>query len=56
LNGVISSSGNPAHSYVQLYRDGRVEAVIGGLLAHEHNGKLLISRIAYEKAIVDYLP
>ena len=57
LNGVVSYSGNnPAFSYTQVYRNGIIEAVTGGLLAHDYNGKRVIPSLAYEQAIYRYLP
>jgi len=52
---VLSYGGNDALSYVQVYRDGRIEAVTGRLLATEHEGKMIIPSIAYEDKTIKYL-
>jgi hypothetical protein len=43
-------------TYTQLYRTGVIEAVQGSVLAHEHEGKLIIPSISYEQYIFRYLP
>lgn len=53
---VVFGGGNPAHTYTQLYRTGVIEAVQGSVLAHEHEGKLIIPSISYEQYIFQYLP
>jgi len=61
LDGFLTFSGGQeekSHSYVQLFRNGIIEAV-EGLLLEPHEGKLLIPSIAYEekliKSLSDYL-
>jgi len=57
LDGVLLySGGNPAFSYTQLYRNGVLEAVHGGVLAHEYEGRRVIPSIAYEEVVFRYLP
>ncbi len=56
LEGILSKSGNPAISYTHLYRNGIVESVEGTLLNIEHNGVRSLPSIAYEQAILQYLP
>ena len=46
-----------SHSYVQLFKNGIIEAVEGLLLEPSHKqGKLLIPSIAYEKELIKSLP
>ena len=61
LDGFLSYSGGReenSHSYVQLFRNGIIEAV-EGLLLEPHEGQLIIPSIAYEqeliKSFADYL-
>jgi len=61
LDGFLTYSGGAAgksHSYVQLFRNGIIEAV-EGLLLKPYNGELLIPSIAYEECLIrslaDYL-
>ena len=57
LDGLlVFSIPEPAHSYVQLYRTGIIEAVQGSVLAHEYQGARVIPSIAYEKYVLNYLP
>ncbi len=44
-----------SHSYVQLFRNGIIEAV-EGLLLEPHGEKLLIPSIAYERELISSLP
>ena len=63
LDGFLTYSGNReeiSRSYVQLFKNGIIEAVEGLLLEpHNKDGKLLIPSIAYEKELIkslsDYL-
>ena len=61
LDGFLAYSGGrekKSHSYVQLFRNGIIEAV-EGLLLEPWDGKLIIPSIAYEKELIksltDYL-
>jgi len=61
LDGFLAYSGGreeKSHSYVQLFRNGIIEAV-EGLLLEPWEGKLIIPSIAYEKELIksltDYL-
>ncbi|MEK7994461.1 MAG: ATP-binding protein [Planctomycetota bacterium] len=57
LEGIVCYSGSePAYSYVQVYRNGVLEAVHGSLLGCEYRGERLIPSIAYEKTVYEYLP
>ncbi len=57
LEGLVAFSGNqPSYTYAQLYRNGVIEAVDGVHLACEHNGKMVIPSISYEKQVFEYLP
>jgi len=54
LDGFLSYSGgrnDKSHSYVQLFRNGIIEAV-EGLLLEPHGDKLLIPSIAYERELI----
>jgi hypothetical protein len=55
LDGIVAFAGVPSRSYTQLYRDGVIEAVLGGVLRSGKDDNLIPS-IAYEKYVVDYLP
>jgi len=57
FDGFLTYSGGKegrSHSYVQLYRNGVIEAV-EGLLLEPHGEKLLIPSIAYEKELINSL-
>lgn len=57
LEGVLSCSGSrddKSHSYVQLYRNGIIEAVEGSILSPD-DGKKFIPSIAYERELLKYL-
>lgn len=57
LDGFLSYSGgrnDKSHSYVQLYRNGIIEAV-EGLLLEPHGDKLFIPSIAYEQELISSL-
>ena len=60
LDGFLTYSGGreeTSHSYVQLFKNGIIEAVEGLLLEpHHREGKLLIPSIAYEKELIKSLP
>jgi hypothetical protein len=57
LDGVLAhGTGDPATEYVQLYRDGTIEAVEGRILGRQYEGKATIPSIAYENYILNYLP
>lgn len=60
LDGFLTYSGGreeKSHSYVQLFKNGIIEAVEGLLLDPSHKqGKLLIPSIAYEKELIKSLP
>lgn len=59
LEGFLTFSGGreeESHSYVQLFRNGIIEAVEGLLLEPHHKGeRLLIPSIAYEKELISSL-
>ena len=59
LEGYLTYSGGrdeESHSYVQLFRNGIIEAVEGLLLEPNHKGeRLLIPSIAYEKELISSL-
>ncbi len=55
LDGFLSYSGgrdDKSHSYVQLFRNGIIEAV-EGLLLEPYNGKLMIPSVAYEEKLIE---
>ena len=57
FDGFLTYSGGreeKSHSYVQIYREGIIEAV-EGLLLEPHNEELLIPSIAYEKELIESL-
>jgi hypothetical protein len=56
LDGFLTFASNKgvSYSYVQMFRNGIVEAVDGGLLK-PHNEKLLIPSIAYEEELINSL-
>lgn len=60
FDGFVTYSGGrkeKSHSYVQLFKNGIIEAVEGFLLDPQHKEKnLLIPSIAYEKELVQSLP
>jgi len=57
LEGVVSFAVHDlAYSYTQLYRNGIIEAVLGGTLAHEYQGKLVIPSVSYEQYVFQFLP
>ena len=57
LDGVVAyDSPEEASSYAQVYRNGIIEAVHGGLLEHEYQGRKVIPYISSEQAIFKYLP
>jgi hypothetical protein len=58
LEGVVAySGGEQAFSYTQIYRRGIIEAVNGSALYwQDERGRKLIPSIAYEGAILHYLP
>lgn len=57
LNGVlIFGSQRPCPSYTQVYRNGALEVVQGRILAHEHEGRMVIPSVAYENYVLRYLP
>ena len=60
FDGFLTYSGGreeKSHSYVQLFKNGIIEAVEGLLLEPTHKqGKLLIPSIAYEKELIKSLP
>jgi hypothetical protein len=57
FEGVLAfGTPQPAHTYTQLYRTGVIEVVNGHALATEHQGRMLIPSIAYEKQVFSYLP
>ena len=57
LEGLVAfASINPSYSYTQIYRTGVIEVVQGSLLSRQHQGRLIIPSIAYEKEVLDYLP
>lgn len=45
-----------SHSYVQLFKNGIIEAVEGSLLEPSDNERMLIPSIAYEKELIKSLP
>lgn len=53
---VVYGGGSPALSYTQLYRSGIIEAVLGGVLAVENQGKRIIPSVSYERYVFQYLP
>ena len=46
----------PCPSYTQLYRNGVIEVANARILAHEYQGRMVISSVSYEKYLVEYLP
>ena len=57
LNGVlVFGTQQPCATYTQIYRNGTLEAVQGRILAHEHEGRMVIPSVAYEQYILQYLP
>jgi hypothetical protein len=57
MDGLLSYSWNKekgSHSYVQLYRNGIIEAV-EALFLEPHEGKLFIPSIAYERELINSL-
>lgn len=57
LEGVLAFSGTgPSNSYIQVYRNGVIEAVQGRILAQQYEGRPTIPSIAYERTILEYLP
>ena len=59
LDGFLTYSGGreeKSHSYVQLFRNGVIEAVEGLLLEPYHKGeRLIIPSVAYEKELISSL-
>jgi hypothetical protein len=58
LDGFLTYCGGreeKSHSYVQLFKNGIIEAV-EGLLLEPQNGELLIPSIAYERELIESLP
>ena len=58
LDGFLTCSGGreeKSHSYVQLFKNGIIEAVEGSLL-EPHKGELLIPSVAYERELIKSLP
>lgn len=58
LDGFLTYSGGTAaksHSYIQLFRNGIVEAVEGAILMPQ-NDELLIPSVAYERELIQSLP
>lgn len=56
FEGVLSYSGNPLSSYTHVFRNGIIEAVETRLLNREQQGRRFLPSIAYEQAILGYLP
>src|SRR5438094_3042704 len=57
LEGIVAfGGGKPALTYVQLYRTGTIEAVLGNVLAQDYQGKRVIPSVAYEQYIYESLP
>jgi schlafen family protein len=60
LNGVIaytaSSGESLVRSYVQLYRNGILEAVNGKILEQEYKTKRVIPSVSYERYLLRYFP
>jgi hypothetical protein len=57
LDGVLAfGTQQPCPSYTQMYRNGALEAVQGRILAHEHEGRLVIPSLSFERYMLNYLP
>lgn len=55
LDGFLTYSGGAdgvSHSYVQLFKNGIIEAVEGSLLEPSYNGNLVIPSVAYEEELI----
>lgn len=59
LNGIIAhtaTSDQPAHSYIQLYRNGIIEAIRDWIVYDNEQGEKLLRWRACESTILEYLP
>lgn len=59
LEGLVTYTGgrsNDSHSYVQIYRNGIIEAVEGGILNPDKPDKKIIPSITFEEKLLEILP